>query len=452
MTRTNGPPPSTQAGTAAPASRPPNDPGLVRLLAEAIASAETFACDAGGLLYRYRDGVYVPDAEQHIKHEVKHLLLAWDRTSRWNTRLVEQVVAYLAADAAALWERPSLSVINLANGLLDLSSGTLVAHNPLVRTTVQLPVCYAPHADCPAWDAFLAAVLPADVYAAGIIWQLLASLMIPCTDAHQAILLSGLGGNGKSTLLAAIRAFLGEPNISSLNLNQITGERFAAAHLFGKLANICDDLSSRHLGDTSTFKRVVGGDAITADRKHREPIVFRPFARLLFSANEYPQSSDASSGFYERWVVIPFARGFRGQRGEIPRQVLDAQLAAPHELSGALNRALAAMPSVLGRGLPMTCSMRDAWDEFRNATDWVLIWLERVLVECATVAIEKKAIHQALIIEAQRRRRAVISPSALYAKIRQHWPNVSEAQRRINPTRNGLECFVGLTWRTGFPP
>jgi len=180
--------------------------------------------------------------------------------------------------------------------------------------------------------------------------------------------------------------------------------------------------------------------------------MFRPFARLLFSANEYPQSSDASSGFYERWIVISFAQAFRGQRGEIARQVLDAQLAAPHELSGALNRALAAMQSVLGRGLPMTPSMRAAWDEFRCATDWVLIWLERMLVDCATMAIEKKAIHQALIQEAQRQRRAVISPAALYAKIRQHWPLVSEAQRRIDPTRNGVECFVGLDWRTGFPP
>jgi P4 family phage/plasmid primase-like protien len=384
--------------------------------------------------------------------ELGQLLIAWDKTARWNTRLVDQVVAYLAADAAALWERPSLAIVNLANGLLDVTTSTLAAHNPLIRTPIQLPVRYDPHADCPAWDAFLAAVLPSDVYAEGIIWQLLALLMIPCTDAHQAILLSGPGGNGKGVLLAAIRAFLGEPNVSSLNLNQITGERFATAHLFGKLANVCDDLSSRHLGDTSTFKRIVGGDPITADRKYRDPITFRPFARLLFSSNQYPQSGDASSGFYERWVVIPFAQAFRGQRGEIPRQVLDAQLAAPHELSGALNRALATIPSVLGRGLPMTCSMREAWDEFRCATDWVLIWLERTLVDCATVAIEKNAIHQALIVEAQRQRRAVISPSALYAKIRQHWPNVSEVQRRIDPTRNGIECFLGLDWRTGFPP
>jgi len=99
----------------------------------------------------------------------------------------------------------------------------------------------------------------------------------------------------------------------------------------------------------------------------------------------------------------------------------------------------------------MTPTMRAAWDEFRGATDWVLIWLEQLLVPHATGVLEKKAIHQAHVQEAQRQRRAVLAPSTLYAKIRQHWPHVQEAQRRIDPTRNGVECFVGLDWRSRVP-
>jgi len=440
-------------GAAGSSSRPPNDPGLVRLLAEALASVDTFAVDAGGLLYIYRDGVYLPEAERHIKQAVKFLLIAWDQSKRWSKHLVEEVLAYLAADAPLLWERPPLDLLNIANGLLDVQSRTLQSHTPAFLSTVQLPVLFDPTiVDCPTWDLFLIRVLPPDVHEAGVIWRLLALLMIPYTDAHQAILFSEPGGNGKGVLLAAIRAFLGERNISSLNLDQITGERFAAVNLYSKLANLCDDLATRHLSDTSTFKRIVGGDPITADRKHRDPLPFRPYARLLFSANEFPQSTDASSGFYERWALIPFPTDFRGQHGEIPRHILDAQLAVPEELSGVLNRALAALPSILGHRLPMTPSMKAAWNEFRNSTDWVLIWLERMLVEQPTGVIEKKAIHQALILEAQRQRRAVISPATLYKKIRSHWPNVDESQRRLDPARNSLACFVGLTWRSGVQP
>ena len=204
--------------------------------------------------------------------------------------------------------------------------------------------------------------------------------------------------------------------------------------------------------DTSTFKRIVGSDSITADRKYRDPLVFRPFARLVFAANELPHSADASDGYYQRWLVLPFPHAFRGQPGEVPRHILDMHLAAASELSGVLNRALAAAPSVLGRRLSMTPSMKLAFDDFKNSTDWVLIWLERMLVAHPTGVIEKKAMHQALILEAQRQRRAVISPAALYQKIRSHWPNVDESQRRLDPARNSLACFVGLTWRSGVPP
>ena len=68
--------PST-SGAAGQPSRPPNDPGLVRLLAEALASVDSFAVDAGGLLYIYRDGVYIPEAERYVKQAIKHLLIAW---------------------------------------------------------------------------------------------------------------------------------------------------------------------------------------------------------------------------------------------------------------------------------------------------------------------------------------------------------------------------------------
>jgi P4 family phage/plasmid primase-like protien len=433
-------------------NRPANDPGLIRILAEAITRQESFIRDAGNLLYIYRNGVYIPEASHHIRKEVKRLLIAWDKTARWNKKLNDQVEAYIAADAGVLWERPPTAMVNLLNGWLDLETGILHPHDPIYHTLVQLPVRYDPDADCPAWHQFLAEVLPPDVDAAGIIWQLLALLMIPYTDAHQAVLLSGPGGNGKGALLAALRAFLGNQNVSSLNLDQITGQRFAAADLFGKLANICDDLSSKHLGDTSVFKRIVGGDPITADRKYRDPIEFKPYARLLFSANEYPQGTDSSSGYYDRWVVLPFTSEFRGQQAEIPRRILDGQLASPEELSGTLNQALTALRSIQNHRLLMTDSMRTAWDEFRNATDWVTTWLNRMLVEDGSGATEKKTIHQALINEAQRLHRPIIQPGAFYKKIRHQWPHITEGQRRVGQTPNGVECFIGLAWRTGFPP
>src|SRR6266487_563967 len=86
---TSTPPPPVSAG------RPPNHPGLIPLLANTITSVDAFAVDAGSLLYIYRGGVYVPEADRHIKHEVKRLLVVWDKTARWSTHLAEEVAAYI---------------------------------------------------------------------------------------------------------------------------------------------------------------------------------------------------------------------------------------------------------------------------------------------------------------------------------------------------------------------
>ena len=81
---------------------------------------------------------------------------------------------------------------------------------------------------------------------------------------------------------------------------------FKRADLFGKLVNMFADLDSRALKSSSYFKAIVSGDAMDAERKHRDPFYFRPFARLVYSANEIPQSNDKSFAYYRRWCIYNF--------------------------------------------------------------------------------------------------------------------------------------------------
>ena len=57
--------------------------------------------------------------------------------------------------------------------------------------------------------------------------------------------------------------------------------------------------------------------------------------------------SEAVLWFIRRWLVAPFTRTFEeGAEGTLPRKVIDATLADPQELSGVLNKALAALPRI----------------------------------------------------------------------------------------------------------
>jgi len=250
--------------------------------------------------------------------------------------------------------------------LLDLTSGELSPHTPAHLSTVQIPVEYDPDADCPFWQRFIKGVFPADCQ--DLPWELVAWLMIPTTSIQKAVLLLGEGNNGKSTFLTALGSFLGHQNVAGVSLHKLEANRFATAQLVGKLANVCPDLPSAHLAGTSVFKALTGGDLIHAEWKHGAMFEFASFARLVFSANYPPQSSDSSHAFFRRWLVVPFERTFT-DKDEISREELDRRLSDPKELSGVLNMALIHLQRIRDRGITTTESMQKAWYEFREVTD-----------------------------------------------------------------------------------
>lgn len=154
--------------------------------------------------------------------------------------------------------------------------------------------------------------------------------------------------------------------------------KFASSRLVGTLANLAADLPSRHLQDTSLFKAAVAGDRITAERKFAPSFEFWNYARLLFSANQPPRSDDASHGYFRRWLVLNFEKTFDPASPDfIPREVLDAELAKPEELSGLLNRALDELHTVLSEGFTETASTRQAHQAFMEETNPIAVWLEQ---------------------------------------------------------------------------
>ena len=344
-------------------------------------------------------------------------------------------------DAPLLLESPPLDVLNVRNGLLSVGTPDLRPHDPGFLSPIQLGAAYHPPAKCPAWDKFIEATFPSDAH--GLPWELAAWLMLPDTSIQKAVLLLGEGANGKSTFLTALSAFIGKANIAGLSLHKLEADRFAAARLVGKLANVCPDLPSAHLAGTSTFKALTGGDEMLGERKYGESFEFRPFARLVFSANHPPRSGDASHAFFRRWVVVPFNRTF--DPGEqIPRSVLDAQLADPGELSGVLNHALDALPNLRAHGFTESPSMRAAWDEFRQETDPLAVWVDTHALLGPEAMVPKGELLRAYNDAARRDQRPIITGVAMGRALKRLRPEVREAQRTVGDTVVWVWLGIGL--------
>lgn len=419
------------------------DKGLVKELADEILRADHFAKDAGDLLYVFDGGCYRPHGEARISRQVKRLLELNSDTARWSSHRAREVAEYVRVDAPDLWERPPSTVLNVTNGLLDVTNGTLSAHSPGHLSPVQLPVVFDPSATCPRWDSFVERVLPEDCHV--LPYEIIASAMRGDVSDQKAVLNVGLGDNGKSTLLDGVISFLGRENVSTLALQRLEADKFSVVRLLGKLANVCADLPSDHLAGTSTFKALTGGDRLTAERKFQGSFEFTPFARLLFSTNHYPTSKDASHAFFRRWLVVPFDVVL-DPREKIPN--FAAQLSSPHELSGVLNRALAVLPCMSQRGgFTQSESTRAALMEFQEMTDPLAAWLDRFTVLSPDGMVSRKDLGISYNAAAEVASRPLMSPKAFCAAVRRLRPTLKEGQRKVG--RVMKDVFLGLSIPSG---
>lgn len=408
------------------------------LIKDGVYFENYFAREPSGFLYVWERGCYRDTAEQRIRSLAKLII----PPALWSTKFVNETIALIKADSRPLWMRPPLDVLNLENGLLDLKTRELKPHTPDHLSMVQLPVRYDPNAKCPKWDAQVAATFPHD--AVGVAEEIVAWFMTPDTSRQKAILFLGPGGTGKSTWLTWLGNFLGVNNISSVSLQHLEQNRFASYQLIGKLANICADLPSAHLFSTSIFRALTGGDQISVERKFHQPFTYLPFTRLIFSANDPPQSEDATDAFFERWIVLNFTNVFRGKTNERKRKELDAELAAPEEMSGVFNKALARLEH--GQAITVSASMRESHDEFRKVTDPMAVWLAKRTINVPEGMIPPQELLDAYNHDAAEDKRALMQKTSFGIAMKRHRPDLKQG-KRIYHGKPNTNCYLGIATR-----
>lgn len=414
--------------------------GLTERISDRIIEQYRFAQDEGGKLFCYEVGVYRANGEAVVRRSTKELMRLFGE--EWSTKIQHEVTEYIRVDRPQLDEQPPLDSLNLLNGILDVETRELRPHDPERLSTIQLPVAYDPDATCEQTEAIVNHIFPED--AVELAWQIVAWLMLPDVSIQKAVLLTGDGSNGKSTWLAQVMAFLGRRNVSGASLQQLESRRFATTQLYGKLANICPDLPSEDLAGTSVFKAIVGNDDLTAEHKFGRIFMFRPFCRLVFSANHLPRSGDDSTAFFRRWLVIPFTRTLAGD-DVIPRPVLDRMLHSPGELSGLLNKALDALPGLRRDGFSESASTRDAASEFQAITDPFTAWFDKAVETNLMVSTPVKHFLDAYNETLVAKRKAPITGQSFGIKMKRAKPDLERKQATYGGAVQW--CYVGIQLR-----
>jgi putative DNA primase/helicase len=287
--------------------------------------------DTHEILY-YRDGIYVRDGEQKILAELQEIA-GFELTNSMRSEVLATIRAMTFTPREEFDRDPNL--LNFKNGLVNIETGEEFVHSPKFLCMTQMPVEYRPGVGCPQIAKFLKETL--DPEQVKVVVKMLGYILLKNVKYEKAFLLVGEGSNGKSTLIKLVVSFVGTENASQVSLQELTADRFASAHLYGKMVNVFADLKADKINDSGYFKLLVSGDRIRAQKKHQQPFEFSNYAKLVFSANRIPDTADDSYAYFRRWVILRFDRTFEGTAKD---ESLIEKLTMPEELSGLLNMAL----------------------------------------------------------------------------------------------------------------
>lgn len=320
----------------------------------------------------FESGFYRPHARQLVYRWVERQHAKERRAST----LAFRREVYEAVRARSYAPRETLNppgFLALANGLLDLTDPAAPKfgpHDSSVRLTFGLPVEYRPGADSPAFHAFLHETQP-DVDVRLLLQEEAGYVLIPGNPHKIAFFWVGVGDSGKSTFQSILRGVYGPRNVTAVSLQSLADNRFAAAGLYGKLANLYADLPSKMIREIGLFKMLTGGtDEVPAEKKFQPAFSFVNNAKLFFSANEMPPVPSADDAFYRRWVLTVF-------RNRIPIERQDTALAARivrEEGPGILNWMIEGLVRLSARGrfnlTSTTVETGKTWRRLSDSLSW----------------------------------------------------------------------------------
>lgn len=253
-------------------------------------------------LHMYRDGIYVNGYEEIEAEMIRHI-------PNLNRQKRSEVMAYLDILVRKNTQMSSANYIAFKNGIYDISTDEFIDFSPDLIVTNKINYDYVPNAESEIVDKSLNKLACNDESVRALLEEVIGYCFYRRNELRKSFILIGDKSNGKSTYLDMIKTLLGDENTSALDLKEL-GDRFKTAEMFGKLANIGDDIGDDFIPNPAVFKKLVSGDRVNVERKGQNPFDFNNYGKLLFSANNIPRIKDKSGAVISRLVIIPFDAQF----------------------------------------------------------------------------------------------------------------------------------------------
>lgn len=293
-------------------------------------------------------------------------------------------------------------LLTVANGTLDLRTGTLREHRRADYITKMVPIHYDAAATAPRWERFLLEVMGGDKELVSYLQRVVGYCLTGDTSEQVLFLLHGTGSNGKTVFLEVLRALLEpfavttEPDLLMTRRNDAHPTGLAA--LWGaRIAIAVESDEDRRLNET-LVKWLTGGDKLTARFMRQDFFEFTPTHKLFLATNHRPIIRGTDHAIWRRIHMIPFSVTFHEPNGRNePKQdprLLDKLRA---ELSGILAWAVRGTVEWQRDGLRPPSQVKAATNKYRADMDIIGRFLEERCLFAPNAMIGATPLYEAYV-------------------------------------------------------
>lgn len=319
-------------------------------------------------LHIYKNGIYISGLAEIEAEMIQHIP-GLNRAKR------TEVLAYLDILIRENSKAEDANLIAFENGLYNIVDDSFVEFTPEHIITNKIRWKYNPEAYSELADKTLNKIACNDPQIRALLEEAIGYCFYRRNELGKAFILTGDKSNGKSTFLSMVQCLLGDENISSLDLKEL-GDRFKTAEMFGKLANIGDDIGDEFIANPAIFKKLVTGERVSAERKGQNPFEFNNYSKLLFSANNIPRIKDKTGAVQRRLTIIPFDARFSADDPDF-NPYIKHLLKTDEVMEYLINLGIAGLKRVLlNRKFTGSTKVQKAMDEYEENNN-PIIWFFR---------------------------------------------------------------------------
>lgn len=338
-------------------------------------------------------GIYVLGAESIV---AKSLIEQFGAEA--TIQLIKEVINQLKfRRLISIDELNPKNILGVSNGVIDLTTKEFFEKSPDNYITRKINVEYNPHHSiCLKIHKFFESIV--DKENVELMYELIAYCLYNGYPLQNFFILYGTGRNGKSVFLKLLTNFLGDSNVSNIDIQSIINDKFATSSLYGKMANVYGDLSTTALKETGKLKDLTGDGKIEAQRKFGNSFTFWNTCKLIYACNRIPKAYDNTDAFHRRVIIIDFPNHFDGDKCDpfILDKITDAQ-----ELSGLLYICLEKIEKLLEEGFDYTCDINKRRKIYSYRSDSFESFIDENILEIfphdKTVKMKKEDIYKSYL-------------------------------------------------------